>query len=135
VDKKQHKDHELPHKSEVGICPCLPFSRWAAKVCAAAAVNAFAAHRESFVWGKLPSGPVAKQNVQLADDLIPISTTGRPVFDNFCRRQIQHFAKGIIIGERRLVLGDPPKLPVEYFDNIGRIYDFPNLGWICKECG
>jgi len=78
--EKQHKDHDLPHKSEVGICPCLPFSRRAAKVCAAAAVNAFAARRESFVWGKLPGGPVAKQDVQLANDLIPISTTGSPVF-------------------------------------------------------
>jgi len=125
----------LRPKSEVGICPCLPFSRRAAKVCAAAAGNAFAVRRESFVWGKLPGGPVAKQDIQLANDLIPISTTGSPVFDNFCRRQIQHFAQGIIFGKGRLVLGDPPKLSVKSFNDIGRIYDFPNLGWICKECG
>jgi len=119
----------------MGICPCLPFSRRAAKVCAAAAVNAFAACRESYALGKLPGSPIAKQDVQLANDLISISTTGSPVFDDFRRCQIQHFAQGIIIGEGRLVLGDPPELPVKPLDNVCRIYDFPNLGWICKECG
>jgi len=44
-------------------------------------VNAFAARRESFVPGKLSGGSVAKQDIQLANDLIPISTTGSPVFD------------------------------------------------------
>jgi len=44
-------------------------------------VNAFSARRESFVSGKLPGGPAAKQDIQLANDLIPISTTGSPVFD------------------------------------------------------
>ena len=133
--EKQHKEHDLTHKSEVGICPCLAFSQRAAKVCAAAAVNAFAARWESFVSGKLPGLPTAKQDVQLANSLIPISTTCSPVFDNFRRCQIQHFAQGIIIGKGRLVLGDPPELPVKSLDDIGRIYDFPNLGWICKECG
>ena len=129
--EKQHKEHDLTHKSEVGICLCLAFSRRAAKVCAAAAVNAFAARRESFVSGKLPGLPTAKQDIQLADDLIPISTTGSPVFDNFRRCQIQHFAQGIIIGKGRLVLGDPSELPIESFDDVCRIYDFPNLGRIC----
>jgi len=74
--EKQHKDHDLSHKSEVGICPYPALSRRAAKECAAAAVNAFAAYREFFVSGKLPGGSVTKQDVQMADDLIPISTTG-----------------------------------------------------------
>ena len=79
----------------------------------------------------MPGSPVAKQDVQLADDLIPISTTSSPVFDNFCRRQIQHFAQGIIIGKGRLVLSDPPELPVKSLNDIGCIYDFPNLRRIC----
>jgi len=95
----------------------------------------FAARRGSYALGKLPGDPVAKQDVQLINDLIPISATGSPMFDNFRRCQIYHFAQGIIIGKGRLVLGDPPELPVKSLNDIGRIYDFPNLGWICKECG
>ena len=41
----------------------------------------FAARRGSYALGKLPGDPVAKQDVQLTNDLIPISTTGSPMFD------------------------------------------------------
>jgi len=65
-------------------------------------LNAWVSCREAYETVKLPGLPVAKQDIQLANNLIPISTTGSPVFDNFCIRQVQHFAKGIIIGKGRL---------------------------------
>jgi len=78
----------------------------------AVGLNAWVACRECYSSVKLPGLPTTKQDIQLADNLIAISTTGSPVFSNFCRRQIQHFVQGIIIGKGRLVLGNPPKLPV-----------------------
>ena len=57
------------------------------------------------------------------------------MFDNFCRRQIQHFAQGIIIGKGRLVLRHLPKLTVQPLNEIGCIYDTPDLGRICEKGG
>ena len=59
----------------------------------------------------------------MADDLIPISTTGGPMFDNLFGRQIQHPFEAVIVSKRGLVLGDFPELPVEALDDIRGIYD------------
>ena len=56
-----------------------------------------------------------------------------PVLDDPLGCQVQHPPQGIVIGEGGLVLGDLPELPVQAFDNICRVYDFPNLRRIFKE--
>ena len=55
------------------------------------------------------------------------------MFDNFPAGQIEHFAQGIVVGEAGLIFSDLPELAVQAFDDIGRVYDFPNLGGICEE--
>ena len=49
------------------------------------------------------------------------------MFDNFPAGEIEHLMQGIIVGEAGLVLGDLAELTVETLDDIGRVYDFPNL--------
>ena len=79
------------------------------------------------------SPAVLEHELELSQNHIPISTAGCPVLDNFPAGQIEHFAQGIIVGEAGLVLGDLPELTVEAFDNVGRVYDFPDLGGICEK--
>ena len=55
------------------------------------------------------------------------------MFDNFPAGEIEHFTQGIIVGEAGFVPGDLPELAVQALDNIGRVYDFPNFGWICEK--
>ena len=74
-----------------------------------------------------------KKYPQLIRHHVPISTNHRPVICDILRRKIQHFPQGVIVGERRLVLRDLSELAVQPFDDIGCIYDFPNLSRICKK--
>ena len=76
---------------------------------------------------------VAEHDLQLAEHHIPILAPGVPMLDDTLRCQIQHPTQRIVIGERRFVLCNLPELPVQTFDNICRIYDFPNLGRVFKE--
>ena len=55
------------------------------------------------------------------------------MFDNFPTGEIEHFTQGVIVGKAGLILGDLTELAVETLDDICRVYDFPNLLWICKE--
>ena len=55
------------------------------------------------------------------------------MFDNIFGRQIQDLAQGIVVCEGGLVLGDLTELSIQSLDDIGRIYDFPYLRWICIE--
>ena len=57
------------------------------------------------------------------------------MFDNIFGRQIQDLAQGIVVCEGGLVLGDLTELSIQSLDDIGRIYDFPYLRWICIERG
>ena len=59
---------------------------------------------------------VGEHDLQLTEDQIPILVSGMPVLHDALRRQIKH-----------LVLCDLPELAVQPFDDIRRIYDFPNL--------
>ena len=43
------------------------------------------------------------------------------------RGQVEDLARGIVVGEARLVLRDLPELTVETLNDISRVYDFPNL--------
>ena len=54
------------------------------------------------------------------------------MFDNFPAGQIEHFTQGIVVGEAGLVFGNLPELAVQALDDIGRVYDFPNLGGIWR---
>ena len=85
--------------------------------------------------GKGGSGglPVWEHELELRQNDIPISTSGGPVFDNFSAGEIEHLAQGVIVGKAGLILSDLAELAVETLDDIGRVYDFPNLLWICKE--
>ena len=65
--------------------------------------------------------------------LAPSSRSGGPVFDNFSAGEIEHFAQGIVVGKAWLILCDLTELAVQALDDIGRVYDFPNLGRICEK--
>ena len=81
----------------------------------------------------LGSLTVLEHEPELCQNHVPISTPGGPVFDNFPAGQIEHFAQGIVVGETGFGLGDLPELAVQALDDIGRVYDFPNLGGICEK--
>ena len=55
------------------------------------------------------------------------------MFDNFPAGQVEHLAQGIVVGEAGLIFGDLTELAVQALDDVGRVYDFPNLGGICEE--
>ena len=55
------------------------------------------------------------------------------MFDNFSAGQVEHLAQGIIVGETGLIPGNLPELAVEAFDDVRRVYDFPNLSGICEK--
>ena len=76
---------------------------------------------------------VLEHELELSQNHVPISTSGGPVFDNFPAGQIEHFTQGIIVGETGLVFGNLAELAVEALNDIGRVYDFPNLGGICEK--
>ena len=49
------------------------------------------------------------------------------------RHQIEHPAQGIIVGKAGLVFRDLTELAVESLDNVGRVYDSPDLRRIFTE--
>ena len=77
---------------------------------------------------------VLEHELELGQNHVPISTPGSPVFDNFSAGQIEHLAQGIIVGKAGLVFGDLTELAVEPLNDIGRVYDFPDLCGICEKC-
>ena len=76
---------------------------------------------------------VLEPELELSQNHVPISTSGGPVLDNFPAGQVEHLAQGIIAGEAGLVFSDLAELAVQALDDIGRVYDFPNLGGICEK--
>ena len=76
---------------------------------------------------------VLKHELELRQNHVPISTSGGPVPDNFPAGQAGHFSQGIIVGDAGLVPGNLTELAVEALNDIGRVYDFPNLGRICEK--
>ena len=70
---------------------------------------------------------VPEHELELGQNHIPISTPSSPVYDNFSAGKIEHLAQGVIVGKAGLVFGDLPELAVQALDDIGRVYDFPNL--------
>ncbi len=78
--------------------------------------------------------PVGEHNLQLAENQIPILAPRAPVTHDPLRRQIQHPAERIIIGKARFILRHLPKLAVQPFNNVRRVYDFPDLRRVFKKC-
>ena len=76
---------------------------------------------------------VLEHELELGQNHVLISTSGGSVFDNFSAGQVEHLAQGIIVGKAGLVLGDLAELSVETLNDIGRVYDFPDLGGICEK--
>ena len=76
---------------------------------------------------------ICEHDLQLTENHVPILAPCVPVLNNTLRCQIQHPPQRIVVGKRRLVLGDLAELPVQTLDNIRRVYDFPNLRRIFKE--
>lgn len=72
--------------------------------------------------------PSGEQDLQLAERQVPILTPGMPVLHNTLRGQIEQPAQGIIASKAGRVLGDLPELAIEALDDIGRVYDLPDLG-------
>ena len=85
--------------------------------------------------GRPVSGSLAvlEHELELSQNHVPISTSGGPVFDDFPAGQIEHLSQGIIVGEAGLVFCNLPELAVQALNDIGRVYDFPNLSGICKK--
>ena len=77
--------------------------------------------------------PVGEHDLQLTEHHVPILAPGVPVLNDPLGRQVQHPPQRIVVGERGLVLRDLPELPVQAFNNVRRVYDFPNLRRIFKE--
>ena len=73
---------------------------------------------------------IAKEDFNVPDNLVPVSTACGPMFDNLFRRQIQHLFEAVVVSKRGFVFGDFPELPVDALDDVGGIYDSPYLGWI-----
>ena len=59
----------------------------------------------------------------MPDNLVPVSTSRGPMFDNLFRRQIQHLFKAVIVSKRGFVFCDFPELPIEALNDIRGIYD------------
>ena len=76
---------------------------------------------------------VGEHDLQLTENHVPILAPGVPVFHDPLGRQVQHPPQRIVIGKRGLIFCDLPELPVQTFDNVRRVYDFPNLRRIFKE--
>ena len=66
---------------------------------------------------------VGEHDLQLAENHVPILAPGVPMLDDPLRCQVQHPPQRIVVGERRLVLGDLPELPVQTLNDIRRVYD------------
>ena len=62
--------------------------------------------------------PVGEHDLQLAEYHVPILAPGVPMLDDPLGCQIQHPTQRIVIGERRLVLGDLAELTVQALDDI-----------------
>ena len=77
--------------------------------------------------------PVGEHDLQLTENHVPILAPCVPVLNDPLGRQVQHPPQGIVIGKRRLILRNLPELPVQAFNNVRRVYDFPNLRRIFKE--
>ena len=71
--------------------------------------------------------PVGEQDLQLTEHHVPILAPGVPVLYDPLSRQIQHPPQRIVARKTGFVLGDLPELPVQAFDNVRCVYDFPNL--------
>ena len=76
---------------------------------------------------------VLEYELELSQNHVPISTSESPVLDNSPAGQVEHLAQGIIVSKTGFVLGDLPELAVEALNNIGRVYDFPDLSGICEK--
>ena len=77
--------------------------------------------------------PAGEHELQLAEDQIPVLTSGTPALCDALRSQVKHSAQRIIVREAGLVFGDLPKLAVETLNDVGRVYDFPDLGRVFIE--
>lgn len=76
---------------------------------------------------------ILEHKLELGQNHVPISASGGPVFDNFLAGQVEHLPQRIVVGKAGLVLGDLSELAVQTFDDIGRVYDFPDIGGICEK--
>ena len=99
---------------------------------AACGVNAAPFVRAQFQQGSVRS-PSGEHDLQLAENQVPILAPCVPVPADSLRCQIEHPAQRIVIGKARLVLRYLPELPVKPFDDVRRVYDFPNLGRVFKK--
>ena len=68
-----------------------------------------------------------REQIQLMslDDLVPQ--------DHLARKSEAALDWNFIIGEAGFVLGNLAELAVQAFDDIGRVYDFPDFCGICKK--
>ena len=76
---------------------------------------------------------VGEHDLQLTQNQVPVLAPDTLVLYDPLGSQIEHQAQRVIGGEGRLVLRHLAELPTETFDDVRRVYDFPNLLGIFKE--
>ena len=92
-------------------------------------------YRELIARGKSKKQTNFFEQTWYSVDWIPIqiSTNRGTMFDNVFRCKIQNFSEWIVIGERRFVLGNFSKLPIQFLDDVSCIYYLADFGRICKK--
>ena len=70
---------------------------------------------------------VREQDLQLAEDHIPVLAAGVPVLYDALRSRVKHLVQGIIIGEERLVFSDLSELAVQPLNDVRRVSDPADL--------
>lgn len=78
-------------------------------------------------------GTSGEHNLQLTEYQVPVLASGTPASRDALGGQIEHPAQGIIVGKAGFVFCDLAELAVESFNNVGGVYDFPNLRRVFVE--
>ena len=71
---------------------------------------------------------VRKHQLELAAHQVPVLAACMPMLLDALCGQVKHPAQGIVVGKAGLVFRDLTELMVEALDDIGRVYDLPDLG-------
>lgn len=57
----------------------------------------------------------------------PVLAPGVPVYHDPLCGQVEHPEQGVLVGDAGFVFGNMPELVVGAFDNVGRVFDLPDL--------
>ena len=104
---RQNQEYHVFNVHGGAYSPWLLFSRKGGAVCAPLAACMPTQPFGNAISRGLAGPAVGEQNLQLAENHVPILAPGMPMFDDSLGCQIQHPPQGIVVGERWLGLGNP----------------------------